>query len=83
MATLIVVTIHDAALGAFMRPWFAQSAGQARRMFGDEVARPESDLHKHPADYSLYQIGTFDDDSAELKPTVRVALAKGSDYVSQ
>lgn len=56
-----VMAIFDKALGAYMRPWFAQAIGQATRMFQDELANTQGDMHKHPEDYNLYHLGEWDD----------------------
>lgn len=58
-----VCSVHDAAIGAFGRPAFVASMGQAIRSFTDEVNRGAEDnvMFKHPEDVSLYHLGTFDD----------------------
>lgn len=63
-----MMTIYDKALGAYMQPWFAQSVGQANRMFQDEINRPDGDMHKHPADYDLYHIGEWNNETGMLEP---------------
>ena len=62
---MIMVAIKDRALNAFMRPFFAQTKGQAIRMFNDEVNNHESPMFKHPEDYDLYFLGTWNDDTGE------------------
>ena len=59
----VVVSVKDLAAQAFGRPVFVPTAGVAIRSFRDEVNREASDndIFRHPADYELYQIGTFDD----------------------
>lgn len=44
-----------------MRPFTAISPGQAIRAFRDEINTPGSELNKHPEDYELNKVGTFDD----------------------
>ncbi len=63
---LICYSIFDSAVGAYMRPMFMQSDGQALRMFIDEVERPESEIGRHPEDFALFRIGAFDDNEGEL-----------------
>lgn len=58
----VAVSVFDAKLGAFMRPYFAPTIGAAIRAFGDDVQHPESVVAKHPEDYQLYQVGAFMDD---------------------
>lgn len=62
-----IFAIRDRALGAFMRPWVAQTIGQAVRMFQDECNNQQGDLYKHLADYDLYHCGTFDDQDGSVR----------------
>lgn len=63
-----VVAIRDRQLNAYMRPWFAQTVNQAIRTFVDELNReaPDNELAKHPEDYDLYHLATFDDNSGQF-----------------
>jgi len=66
---LLVFAVFDDAVKSFMHPQFQQTQGQAIRSFIDSV-NTESDknpLHKHPADYTLFQIGTYDDQTGILE----------------
>lgn len=65
----MVIAVRDRQLNSFMRPFVAQTIGQAIRSFRDEVNRTESELNKHPEDYELYILGTFDDDNGALHQT--------------
>lgn len=58
---LVVVSIKDAALGAYSRPAFVPTVGAAQRSFMDEINNPQSEAAKHPKDYDLYLLGYFDD----------------------
>jgi hypothetical protein len=44
---------------------FVPSVGVAIRSFSDEVNRQSDDnqLHNHPDDFDLYELGEFDDNS--------------------
>ncbi len=55
-----ICSIHDAAAQAYMTPMFFQSRGQAIRSFSDAVNDGKSDFWKHPEDYTLFHLGTFD-----------------------
>lgn len=63
---LIACAVRDSAAAAFMRPFFVPTVGLALRSFQDEVNNKESPMHQHPADYELFQVGTFDEDSGKL-----------------
>lgn len=65
---MVIVSILDTAAGAYGRPAFVASEGVAIRQFQDEVNRPHEDnqLYKHPDDFQLYYIGTFDDNTGGM-----------------
>lgn len=65
---LSVFTILDSKIGSYMNPFYAKNKGQALRDFIDLMKDSQSVISKHPEDYSLYEIGSFDQDSACLKP---------------
>ena len=60
MAILEIVAIRDRAVDSFGNPVAVVAIGQATRSFGDEIRNPESNMHRHPDDYDLYHIGSFD-----------------------
>jgi len=68
---LFICSVHDSAAQAYNRPFFAPSIGLAIRSFKDEVNRdsPDNPMFKHSDDYSLHQMGTFDDADGKITPT--------------
>lgn len=81
MAQLIVLSVRDRAMDAFMQPFFAPAVGLAVRSFGDEINRAESPMHAHPEDYDLYQVGTFDDQTGIFTSDQPRMLAVGKDHI--
>nr|QJB20977.1 MAG: nonstructural protein [Microvirus sp.] len=65
MTVSYVVAVKDSAVGAFNRPFFVPSIAVATRSFVDEVNRASEDnsMNRHPDDYELWSLGTFDDES--------------------
>jgi len=65
-----IVSIYDAALAAYGRPFFTATTGAAVRSFTDEVNRQAEDnqIFNHPEDYTLYNLGTFDDSTGLFHP---------------
>jgi len=59
----VIVSVKDTAAQAFGRPFFVPAIPVAVRSFRDEVNRKDSDtdLAKHPSDFELYELGSFDD----------------------
>lgn len=60
---LKMYSVYDRAAEAFTQPFFAQTDGWAIRQFTDTVNDTNSMLHKHAEDYTLYQLGVFNDAS--------------------
>lgn len=58
---LNVYSIFDSKVKAYMQPFMAQTNGQALRMFEDTVRDEKTVLNKHPEDYTLFGIATYDD----------------------
>jgi hypothetical protein len=65
---LQVYSVFDSKAEVFGTPMFFQTAGIATRAFGDECNRTESELHKHPEDYTLFHIGEFIQDTGLMVP---------------
>jgi hypothetical protein len=65
---MFVFSIRDVKADTFGRPFFSHNSDTAKRVFGDEVNRPdpENPLNQHPEDYSLYEIGMFYDNTGRL-----------------
>ncbi|AXH73295.1 MAG: nonstructural protein [Microviridae sp.] len=83
---IVVVCVRDIRANLFGNPIFVNSLGHALRQFEDEVNRPAEDnlLYKHPADFELYELGTFDSVSAEMELLkVPRQLTLGSSCVHQ
>lgn len=49
-----------------MTPFFSINDQTAERSFRHAKQSPESIMHTHPEDYSLYRIGEFDDFSGDV-----------------
>lgn len=75
--------VFDEKAAIYQTPWFAQTEGMAKRMFGDAVNNEDTPLSKHPGDYKLYEIGHFMLESGSLEgiETAPKFLAHGSDFI--
>jgi len=58
-----LMAIRDEAVGAFQLPFFVRSTGEATRGFSDAVNNPETPFYKHSKDFTLWMLGTFDDNA--------------------
>lgn len=64
----VIVAIRDVKAGLFMQPFFVPAVGVAVRNVQDEVRRVADDnmLNKHPEDFELYELGTWDEEIGYL-----------------
>lgn len=79
----VICSIHDAAAGSFSAPVVFPSIGVAVRQFGEECSREGSQLKAHPSDFTLHNIGSFDDETAQVEQVAGFTsvVARATDYV--
>lgn len=58
--------VFDVKAASFGSPMFISNSGLALRGFSDACADPASAMAKHPADYTLFEIGTYDPNNGVL-----------------
>lgn len=58
---LTVCSVYDSKVNAFSPPFCVKSRGEAIRSFTDAVRDTTLNFHRHPADYRLFILGTWDD----------------------
>jgi len=63
-------SIFDKKASAYANPFFFAHKGQALRALEDVVADSQSQLYRHPEDFTLYHLGEFDDATGAIKPIV-------------
>lgn len=78
---MYVMAVRDKKVGAYMNPFFSQSQGAALRSFQDEVNRAAEDniLYRHPQDFDLYLLGTFDNESGSWETLLQPELLLAGD----
>lgn len=79
-----VFSVFDVKAGAYMQPFFMQATGLAVRAFSDLVDDESTMFGKHPVDYVLFEIGTWDEITGTFvsldKP---LSLGKGHEFVAK
>jgi hypothetical protein len=77
-----VYAVFDAVAKVFLPPFVQANDGLACRSFVRAVNDRASQLGQFPADFQLYRIGSFDDQTAVLESEVPPhALGSGVHYV--
>lgn len=59
-------TLYDVKSLTYSNPFYAPTHGAAIRIVQDAAQDPNTSLGRHPADFILYCVGSFDDQSAML-----------------
>lgn len=75
-------SIHDTKSGAFTPPFVARARGEAIRSFQAAIQDSQHPMSKFPADYVLYHVGTFFDDTGAVSdlPQGRERLIGGDEF---
>ena len=77
-------TVFDQKAECYLQPFYAHTTGAAIRMFEDTCSNKEHQFHKHAEDFTLFEIGVFDDSSAEiLLSDTKTALGSAIEYKEQ
>lgn len=63
---LLMFVIYDSKVDAYLHPMFFRSVGEAMRAFGDSANDQSTQFAKHPADFTLFHIGDFEEKSGTL-----------------
>lgn len=59
-------SIYDSKAEAFLPPFILPKTTMAQRAFSDCVNSPDHQFANNPADYTLFHLGFFDDESAKF-----------------
>lgn len=67
MATVKIFTVYDSKAEIYMQPVFFQTTGQCLRSVADAVNSNDHVFSKYPADFTLFEVGMFDDSNGEVR----------------
>jgi len=65
--TYYTFSIYDVKAQNYHIPYNLKNEAIAIREFADIVNDPQTSIYKHPEDYTLFKIGTWDDQNAQFK----------------
>lgn len=74
-----VFAIFDEKAQGFLPPWNLPTKAMGLRAFADCVNDPRHAFGKHPHDYTLFLVGYFDDQTAQLIPNKR-SMGNGIEF---
>ena len=79
---LNIYSIFDSASGLYSRPFFTQSDNEAIRSFSDIATDAEHPIGRHPADYTLFRVGIFDDTTAKFTDEANSSLCNALERIA-
>lgn len=62
-----VLTVYDSKAAAYLPPFYMRTTAEAVRAYEATSNDPESNMCKYPEDYTLFEIGTWDDNNGEIE----------------
>lgn len=74
----VIFSVYDTAVAAYHTPIFARNKGEMLRSFADAANNPQNTINKHPSDFVLFEIGSFDDQHCTfslLEAPIRLGVA--------
>ena len=78
-----IFSIHDSKAAAYLPPFIMHKTEMAIRVFSDCVNDQGHQFGKNPADYTLFEIGIFDDNKAKIESqTPKISLVNGVEVIS-
>lgn len=60
-------TVYDSKAEAYLVPFYERTTGLAIRAFSSASNEKEHQFNRFPADYTLFELGEFDELTAEIK----------------
>ena len=79
-----IFTIYDNKAMAYLPPFFLHRTEMALRTFSDCVNSKDHQFGRHPADYNIFELGTYDDEHAKITEyTAPKNLGNGLEYTKQ
>lgn len=61
-----VFSIFDSAVGTYSPPFLCRAHAEAIRAFQQEAQNEQSAIFRSPKDYTLFELGEFDDETAQF-----------------
>lgn len=77
-----VFSVYDSKVEAYLRPFFMRSRGEAIRGFVTVVNEAGTDFNKYPEDYTLFEIGDYDEKTGVISPSAaKTALGVAVEFL--
>lgn len=71
-----IYTLRDSVVADHSLPFYAVNDAHAKRICADLIVAGDTPPATHPADFELFIIGDFDNQTGELKSCVPMSLGR-------
>jgi len=79
-----IFAIYDQKAFAYLPPFTLPRVEMAMRTFGDCVNSADHSFGKHPEDFTLMEIGIYDDSNAKINPhELAITVGSGLEFVKK
>lgn len=76
-----IYVVHDAKTETYGLPMFQHNRGHAIRSFSEQCNNPESLLYKYAEDFTLFEIGSYNEEKGILTPAqIHHPVGKALDF---
>lgn len=79
----LAFSVFDSAAKMFLEVFFAPSIEFAIRGFREAVNTPSHQFKKFPSDYTLFHVGSFDQETGKLIPIEPMSLGVAITFVDK
>lgn len=69
--------VYDSKSESYTPPFYDHAEGRALRTFADCCNDKDHQFGKHPADYTLFNVGEFDDNLGTINQDKIISVANG------
>ncbi|AXL15144.1 nonstructural protein [Microviridae sp.] len=80
---LLVFTVFDSMAEAYLQPFYSATVGLAIRSFSEAVNTSGHQFQKYSSDFTLFQIGEFDDSNGFIKMDDFRRIGVAQEFVDQ
>ena len=81
-----IYTVFDSQVKAYILPQYYRNAGEATRAFTEAANDLKSNIGKYPAQYTMFEIGEFDDETGQTniyESKISLGLAQQYQTINQ
>lgn len=72
--------VFDKKAAVYCLPFTSQSDGTAMRDFHAAANDPSSHVHKYPADFELFRLGSYDSDSGVIVASKPIFICSAANF---